>query len=314
MATFSWVHTGEGEWTVGSDWDMGVPPTPTDAASFGVLGSDYTVTVGATDNITVASLTSFYATTATTSSSFSINGSLTVGDTLFNNIGSPGPALPTDFTVNPGGFFFAQNFLNSDRAQTITIAGTGAGGRVELGGPSVGASGSNITFDFANTGPTALNTGVIQFDNVSFTGSAPFLTQRITDVAPGDEFVFPGADFTEDTVTLSGSQLAVISPTNSVVLAMGSISLEPGATNTFAIVNGNTIEEEPPPTRTWTGAAGDGKWSNPKNWEGAVPGRNDIAIINLPGPYTVTFDVPNNGNTTIGRLDIDAECHIRLRG
>src|SRR6516165_7616624 len=127
MATVSWIHTGDGEWTVGADWDTGVPPTSNDTASFGVLGSDYAVIVGATDNVAVASFNSFYATTATTSSSFFINGSLTAGNSLFSSIGPPGPALPTDFTVNPGGLFFAQTSLNSPtRAQTITIAGTGA--------------------------------------------------------------------------------------------------------------------------------------------------------------------------------------------
>ncbi len=44
-------------------------------------------------------------------------------------------------------------------------------------------------------------------------------------------------------------------------------------------------------TMAWSNPAG-GNWSNPANWSGgAVPGPTDIAIITLPGTYTVTFDV-----------------------
>jgi hypothetical protein len=185
---------------------------------------------------------------------------------------------------------------------------------VELGGRSVAAGGSNITFDFANTGPAALNTGVIQFDNVSFAGGVPLLTQRITDVAGGDELVIPGADLTGDTVTLSaGLQLAVVSPTNAVVLAMGPISLEPGETNAFAIVNGNTIQAvaapPPPTTRTWLRAES-GSWKVGSNWAGAVPGKNDAVAINVIGagsPYTVTYDQPSTANNDIiGDLEVNA--------
>jgi len=44
-------------------------------------------------------------------------------------------------------------------------------------------------------------------------------------------------------------------------------------------------------TIAWANAAG-GNWSNAANWNGGVvPGPTDIALITLPGTYTVTFDV-----------------------
>ena len=53
-------------------------------------------------------------------------------------------------------------------------------------------------------------------------------------------------------------------------------------------------------TIAWSNAAG-GNWSNPANWNGGViPGPTDIALITLPGTYTVTFDA----NDTIGGLQL----------
>ncbi len=53
-------------------------------------------------------------------------------------------------------------------------------------------------------------------------------------------------------------------------------------------------------TIAWANAAG-GNWSNPANWNGGViPGPTDIALITLPGTYTVTFDVSD----TIGGLQL----------
>ena len=106
-----------------------------------MLGSNYSVTVGGGDNVTADTLNIFWSASATTSSSFVIDGSLTANSILFTNIGLPGSALPTDFTVDPGGLLFAGASLNSTRDQTITIAGTGTGGHLELGGQSVGVGG-----------------------------------------------------------------------------------------------------------------------------------------------------------------------------
>jgi YVTN family beta-propeller protein len=53
-------------------------------------------------------------------------------------------------------------------------------------------------------------------------------------------------------------------------------------------------------TIAWANVAG-GNWSNPANWNGGVvPGPTDIALISLPGTYTVTFDVSD----TVGGLQL----------
>ena len=122
-----------------------------------------------------------------------------------------GPA--TSVTVEAGGSLFVPFLLFSvDVPQTLTIAGTGAGGHLELGTPDVGgivASVSSLmTLDFANGSLTAPNTGVIQIDGARFF-TDPIATQTITDVAWGDEFVIKGLDFTGDTVTLAGTALTV---------------------------------------------------------------------------------------------------------
>ena len=65
-----------------------------------------------------------------------------------------------------------------------------------------------MILDFANASLTAPNSGVIQFDSV-IPGADAVATQTITDVAWGDEFIVPGADFTGDTATLTGNVLTV---------------------------------------------------------------------------------------------------------
>jgi hypothetical protein len=123
--------------------------------------------------------------------------------------------------------------------ETITIAGSDAGGTLELGTPAL--PDDNVTFDFANTGPTNVNKGVIQFDNESI-GSTT--TQTITDVAEGNDFVFPGLDFTGDTVSLdTTANVLTVTGTSGTVLTMDNVFLQSGATNAFTIVNGgDTIE------------------------------------------------------------------------
>ena len=42
-------------------------------------------------------------------------------------------------------------------------------------------------------------------------------------------------------------------------------------------------------TRTWTGAAGNGLWSDPANWSGGVPGAADDAVFSNPATPTVSL-------------------------
>src|SRR4029079_14424976 len=101
---------------------------------------------------------------------------------------------PTTMVITEGGSLNHRTFLASVTVpQTITIAGTGVGGRMVLGNPFVGAAGSNITFDFLNA--PGRDAGVIQFHNTDLCFGAP-TTQTITDVELGDKFVITGRDFT----------------------------------------------------------------------------------------------------------------------
>ncbi len=98
--------------------------------------------------------------------------------------------------------------------QTITIVAdnggaVGSGGQLEFGSTTV--DNPNVTYSFLNQAPTSLNTGAIDF----LTGFTPGITttQHISNVAQGDTFVFAGADFTGDTVSLSQSgDLTVTDP------------------------------------------------------------------------------------------------------
>src|SRR5688572_19413589 len=56
-------------------------------------------------------------------------------------------------------------------------------------------------------------------------------------------------------------------------------------------------------TNQWTGAGGDGLWSNTANWSlGTVPSFPDDVLIDLPGTYTVTVDT----FTTVATLTVGA--------
>ncbi len=91
-----------------------------------------------------------------------------------------------------------------------------------------------MTFDFANTSPTALNTGVIQIDGTSRDPGAP-TTQTITDVANGDKFILPDETFTDtDTVTLNTTTHVLTVRSGLLpVFRMENIFLEAGAANSF---------------------------------------------------------------------------------
>ena len=165
-----------------------------DTAIFGSLASSYTVNV----TTTIAEVEIGIISPGDSGPTFFISGSLTTEDILYTS------ATPVSMTVEAGGSLDVTTTLEATGAtQTITIAGAGAGGHLVLGDARlVGAGGSNVTFDFANTSPTALNTGVIQIDKTDLLQGGP-TTQTITDVANGDKFATPDINFIGDTVALT---------------------------------------------------------------------------------------------------------------
>ena len=199
-----------------------------------------TVNAGTTvgDSVTGGPFISIDATSALKDVAFSISGSLTA-DFLYGTAAS-GP--PTSMIVEPGGSLFAPTLLFSiDAFETVTISGAGAGGRLELGDLTVGGlvsgKSSMMILDFANASLTAPNTGVIQFDSVT-PGAGAIATQTITDVAWGDEFVVPGANFTGDTVTLTGNVLTVENA-GSPVFTMDDVTAVSGTT---FVASGDVIQ------------------------------------------------------------------------
>ncbi len=237
MAVFTWTNAAGGDWSTKSNWAplLGAPPGASDEALFESLASSYTVNV----TTTVADVAIAIITPGSSGPTFSISGSLTAGDIFY--LGSS----PTSMTVEPGGLLDVTSSLEAAGVtETITISGAGAGGHLVLGNPFlVGAAGSNVTFDFANTSPTALNTGVIQIDGTGLDPGAP-TTQTITDVANGDKFVIPDETFAAgDTVTLNTTtDVLTVRSGITPVLTMDNIFLQTGATNAFSIVSSETIQ------------------------------------------------------------------------
>ena len=240
MTDFTWTTTGSGDWSSPSNWfsleqNPVPPPGPGDIATFGDLASDYTVNV--TTNIDVADI---LIDTEISAASISISGSLTTDDIVYETPAIGG--IATSMTVNAGGSLDIATLLDANSPETITIAGTGGGGRLVLGSPTIGAAGFNMTFDFANSSPTALNTGVIQIDDTGLLLGAP-TTQTITDVANGNEFVISDASFAAgDTVTLdTGTHVLTVDQGGTPVFTMNNIFLEVGATNSF-VASGDVIQ------------------------------------------------------------------------
>ena len=171
MPNFTWTNAAGGDWGDASNWTprIGASPGDSDAAIFGSLASSYTVTV----TTTVVDVEVGIISPGASGPTFSISGSLTTEDISYLGLS------PTSMTIEPGSLLDITTTLEATGVtETITVAGTGVGGRLVLGNPlNVGAGGSNVTFDFANTGPTALNTGVIEIDNTSLLSGDP-TTQR----------------------------------------------------------------------------------------------------------------------------------------
>jgi Hint domain len=250
MPTFSWTNPSGGDWSNAANWGgvIGTPPPGAgDNATFDDLANSYTVTVTGTvgGGADGGPSLSINATSPIRDVALSISGSLKA-DVLYNTAAS-GPA--TSLTIDAGGSLIVPTLMFSFNVlETVTISGMGAGGYLELGDLTAGgfSGGKNplVILDFANASPTALNTGVIQIDNVNLS-SPVTATQQIMDVAPGDAIVIKGANFTGDTVSFDPvtSDLTVKNGATTVFI-MNNISLQAGVANKFAIVNGETIQAQ----------------------------------------------------------------------
>jgi Hint domain len=240
MTDFTWTTIGSGDWSTAANWtslEQGEVPPPGagDIATFDDLTSNYTVNV--TTNVDVSDI---LIDTSTSTATISISGSLTTDRIVYF---SPFDGTATSMTVNAGGSLDITTLLDANSPETITIAGTEGGGRLVLGNPTDGDAGNNITFAFANTSPTALNTGVIQIDDTGDLFGGP-TTQTITDVANGNEFVIPDENFAAgDTATLdTATHELTVAQGGTTVFTMNNIFLEAGATNAFTIVGTDIIQ------------------------------------------------------------------------
>ena len=243
MTRFTWSAGTTGDWSTTDNWSpTGTPGagTPdTDVAVLGATstgsGTTYTVTLDAGSTFDLARLRLF------TGHGVHSLPNLTIGGNLLTDTLVYAGASPANITVNAGGLFDIRTnvFDAGGTAQTITIAGTGGGGKLEFGSTSV--DNSNLTTSFANTSATTLNTGEIEFLS-GFVAASTVTSQQISNLAWGDQIVFDGADFTGDTATLDTSTgVLTVSDGSSTVLTMNNVGLQTGAQNDFAVF-GDTIE------------------------------------------------------------------------
>src|SRR5271166_3376721 len=114
------------------------PPPGSDIVSLAATETrtgTYVVTVGSTDAYTVAAV-DLTGSKNHQQPSLSITGSLTTGTLAYL---TPTAGKTSAVTVNAGGIFDITNLISDTNsiAETITVAGTGAGGHVKLGGLAV---------------------------------------------------------------------------------------------------------------------------------------------------------------------------------
>jgi glycosyltransferase involved in cell wall biosynthesis len=245
MATFTWEHGTSADWNGTENWsakngDVAPPGSISSATDTAMLGADntaYTVTIGGGEIFDIATL-------SITGHSSSATTGLQVTGALFTNAVTYGGAVAgAVIGVAEGGLLDIRTAITASTQQTVTIAGTGAGGHLEFGSATTSGTRINdedITFSFVNnlTGP---NAGEIVFNGPTFT-SGTTTNQTITNVAQGNQFVFTGADFTEDTVSFDDGTLTVMDAANHTVLTMNNLSMAAGLTPTFRMT-GDTIEE-----------------------------------------------------------------------
>ncbi len=231
--THTWTPGTSGDWNTSGDWTNGVPTATTDVAvlaagTSGTAGS-YAVAISSPETFKIATLDIGEATTAHSHPSLSISGKLTLTGLAYTTTASGGSS---PITINAGGLLDVTSSIQnaSGVAETITIAGTGTGGELELGSTFV--DNAHTAYQFSNNA-SGQNAGEIKFDGFSSTAA-----QHISGVAWGDRLVFtPAQKFTGDTFSYSGTTLTVKSGTTTV-LTMSNVS---AAAGTSFVGSGNTI-------------------------------------------------------------------------
>jgi hypothetical protein len=249
MATFTWGHGTSADWNEPTDWsgkNTDVPPpgsvsAATDTAILGANQTAYTVTVGRGETFDVAALN-------ITGASASAATDLSVAGAIFTDaIAYGGKGTDAQIGVADGGILDIRSAVTAPNQETITIAGAGAGGHLEFGsattsGIRINDTGLIFSFDNALSGP---NAGVIEFNGPAFTPGTT-TNHVITNVAAGDKFVFDGANFTNDKVSLApDGTLTVTDAQDNTVLTMKHVSMAAGVLPAFQ-ASGDTIEDTAP--------------------------------------------------------------------
>jgi|GEM_PF-1104471 len=191
--------------------------------------------------------------------------------------------------------------LNNPSAGTYDTKGVGTSKQVVAGGLSIASSvdaSSRPVFGYNPVvAPASGLVGVISAATI--TGITGITAAKVYDGGTSATAVTSGATFTGavpgDTlgVTATGASFSDKNVgTGKVVTATGLTLNGPDAAN-YTLANGSstgtgTITQRA--VATWSGAGGDGLWSNPLNWD-AIPDGSNVATVSIPdGAGTVLHD------------------------
>jgi hypothetical protein len=203
--------------------------------------------------------------------------------------------------------------LNNPSAGTYDTKGAGTGKQVVAGGLSIASSvdaSSRPVFGYNPVvAPASGLVGVI--NTATITGITGITAAKVYDGGTSATAVTSGATFTGavpgDTlgVTATGASFSDKNVgTGKVVTATGLTLNGPDAAN-YTLANASstgtgTITQRA--VATWSGAGGDGLWSNPLNWD-AIPDGSNVATVSIPaGAGSVTFDSSAMPATTLQTL------------
>jgi len=220
----------------------------------------------------------------------------TGGDTVAFTASGGGSSGSISATADSGNGVYTATFTGLAAGTATTIHASVNGGAVITGLPLmtvIPGAASRLAFT-VQPSPSFLGVAIAPAVDVTardaFGNTTPAFTGSVT-VAIGTN---PGTGTL--TGTLSHNAVAGVASFNDLKIDQPGIGYTltasaggvAGATSaTFDIITAAG-------TIAWANAAG-GNWSNPANWNGGVvPGPTDIALITLPGTYTVTFDVSDS--------------------